>query len=462
MSDDEDDISHEETRMKELLKRTVVANDEDDDDDDDIDDNDDNDDDIPAQSVNIEDEESPPDMKDRAKEFLENLNENNNDDANVHTQKMPDMNTKSDSAISAVSIGGPEPKIPTPPASNRRDLHNKFTESISSSRDSKLSEEDTSKLYGSAFTRFSEGLTGLSDGIFRPHRDGDDRETVTTYDLTMRLFFLLSFIGAIGLLLSLIATPPAQKAVQLQPPSWTVSSTSADCHDIVAMLDASEFVNSTALEDENSPQHQAMQWICEHDPAKLDVDDPAFLTRYALAVLFYGTSGRIPAATSAEKTDWIHHDSWLTGVGYCSWFGITCVDEEDNLELDDNGEILQIDLAQNFLSGRIPGELSAISDAFGFHFDSNFLYGSIPSHLGLLTNLRDLWLSDNKLDGIIPLELGNMVELRELAVAANELTGEIPETLDQATHLHSIALENNHLKGTIPAGIFTSLTALGT
>ncbi|CAJ1959543.1 unnamed protein product [Cylindrotheca closterium] len=241
-----------------------------------------------------------------------------------------------------------------------------------------------------------------------------------------------------------------------------IGSASAGCDDIISTLDASECVDSTALDDESSPQHHAMYWICKHDPAKLDLDDPGFLTRYALAVLFYGTSGRLPADTGVEETDWINHDYWLTGVGYCSWFGITCVDEEGNLELNANGEILQIELSQNILSGSLPPELSALSDAFGFHLDSNFLHGSIPSHFGLLTNLRDLWLSDNKLSGSIPRELGNMEELRELTLGKNDLTGRIPETISQATHLHYFAMAGNHLIGTVPSAIFATLTALKT
>ncbi|CAJ1959542.1 unnamed protein product [Cylindrotheca closterium] len=437
MSDDDNELSHEEARMKELPKRTSGADEGD----------------------KKDDEESPSEMAGKAKEFLEDLNENSDDTAEMDTQKMPDMNDKSDSGIAAVSIGGPEPKIPKPPASNRKNLHNKFTESVSSSRDSRLSEGEASKLHGSPLTRFSAGLTDLSDGIFRHGGDDDDREKVASYDKIMWLFFILSFTGAFMLLIGVIAPAPAQKAAQLP---LVVGNTSTDCDEIIATLDASEFVDSSALEDESSPQNKAMQWICEHDPAKLDAGDPGFLTRYALAVLFYGTSGRSPTATSVEKTDWINHDSWLTGAGYCSWFGITCVDEEDNLELEVNGEILKIELTQNFLSGKIPAELSAISDAYGFHFDSNFLYGSIPTSLGLLTNLRKLLVSDNKLNGSIPSELGTMVKLRELGLAANKLTGEIPETLDQATHLHYIALEDNHLKGTIPAAIFRSLTALET
>ncbi|CAJ1945041.1 unnamed protein product, partial [Cylindrotheca closterium] len=97
MSDDDNELSHEEApRMKELPKRTSEADEGD----------------------KKDDEESPSEMAGKAKEFLEDLNENSDDTAEMDTQKMPDMNDKSDSGIAAVSIGGPEPKIPKPPASN--------------------------------------------------------------------------------------------------------------------------------------------------------------------------------------------------------------------------------------------------------------------------------------------------------------------------------------------------------
>ena len=62
----------------------------------------------------------------------------------------------------------------------------------------------------------------------------------------------------------------------------------------------------------------------------------------------------------------------------------------------------------------------------------------LPAELGNLGNLQELTLSDNQLTGEIPAELGNLSNLQELTLSDNQLTGEIHGGVGQPL-LHALA-----------------------
>ena len=184
-------------------------------------------------------------------------------------------------------------------------------------------------------------------------------------------------------------------------------------------------------------------------PAAPDVLDEGMAADRAALVTFYQATG---------GGDWERDDSWLSGAPMGEWYGV---------ETDDNGRVVGIDLRENSLSGRIPGELGGLTylqwlflnnDAFSCQEPpcratsptANRLTGTIPPELGQLTNLESLYLALNPLTGEIPPELAALVKLRELGLWIGELRGGIPPWLGGLAGLESLNLAANNFSGPIP------------
>jgi hypothetical protein len=228
---------------------------------------------------------------------------------------------------------------------------------------------------------------------------------------------------------------------------------------LVATLTKSAVADQFTIITEGTAQYKAMDWLSNHDPAQLDASSDGLISRYALAVLFYSTSGRDPVNTNPMETDWTQHDLWMTGEGYCKWHGVKCIGDDGYFLTEGNGKVFQISLPSNNLRGSIPYELEALSDLFLLNLKSNWLEGPLPQHF-LFRNMRDLLLDDNMLNGTISMKMASMVELRTLSMTYNEFTGSIPDTIGAATQLRSIKLDGNQLTGTLPPSL-SSLSHLG-
>lgn len=105
---------------------------------------------------------------------------------------------------------------------------------------------------------------------------------------------------------------------------------------------------------------------------------------------------------------WHSNDNWGTDAPLDTWFGVTT---------DSEGNVTELRLANNYLSGRIRPELGMLESLEYLDF------GSSQSHYRVL----------NGLIGPIPPELGNLRNLRFLGlrghVWSNGLTGPIPPEL---------------------------------
>ncbi len=199
-------------------------------------------------------------------------------------------------------------------------------------------------------------------------------------------------------------------------------------------------------------------------PAESQAGIPA-IEREALVALYNATGG----------DNWTDNTNWLGAEGTeCTWFGVTCHDDEDNLRhlsLRNNnligtippelGNLVRpqtIELSINQLTGEIPQELGTLTGLGRLLLSSNQLTGEIPPELGNLANVQDLFLDGNELTRIPP-ELGNLARLRRLFLTENQLTGEIPSELGNLQDLRSLQLAVNRLSGEIPAEL-SSLASL--
>jgi hypothetical protein len=154
--------------------------------------------------------------------------------------------------------------------------------------------------------------------------------------------------------------------------------------------------SQTALQDPDSPQSQALEWLQSSANDAVSTEE-GVLQRFALATLYYATNG----------DGWNDNTAWLSSTNECSW-----ISTADSLDVCDiSGRYLSLDLQENNLEGTIPQELRILSSTLKtINFRANRISGDIPATLQDLTDLETLDLSSNNLEGTIPPERGNKFE----------------------------------------------------
>ena len=224
------------------------------------------------------------------------------------------------------------------------------------------------------------------------------------------------------------------------------------------------FSGEAVLEDSSTPQSQALQWAIG-DFAFGEWSDDVILERYALATLFYATSGG----------RWFSVTDFLLQLPYCVWQGVECSNEV----------ITSVSLPSENLSGSLPREIGLLTTLTSLNVANNSLVGSIPTEFGFLTNLEFLDLSldvDNPpvrrrsamrrrmedtipqsfLTGPMPSEIGLLMSLSTLDLSGNSISGNLPSELGQLRRILNLILRDNMLQGSVPLqiGFLTSLQRL--
>ncbi|PKA49782.1 Somatic embryogenesis receptor kinase 1 [Apostasia shenzhenica] len=134
--------------------------------------------------------------------------------------------------------------------------------------------------------------------------------------------------------------------------------------------------------------------------------------------------------------------SWdPTLVNPCTWFHVTC---------DDQNRVIRLDLGNSNISGHLVPHLGRLKHLQYLELYRNNFSGKIPEELGNLKNLISLDLFGNKLEGEIPKSFANLKKLRFLRINNNRLTGSIPRELTTLSNLRVFDVSNNDLCGTIP------------
>ncbi len=179
----------------------------------------------------------------------------------------------------------------------------------------------------------------------------------------------------------------------------------------------------------------------------------------------------------AGGVNWKHQDGWLTDAPLGDWYGVTVNESEQvvKLQLFDNnlrgripgelgemGTLRLLDLSRNWLDGIISPALGEIKTLTELYLNRNLLSGPIPAELGNLPLLDVLYLHDNQLKGAIPPELGNLSQLINLRLNRNQLSGQIPPEFENLTAVENIWIDANQLEGEIPPelGNLSSLQVL--
>ena len=181
--------------------------------------------------------------------------------------------------------------------------------------------------------------------------------------------------------------------------------------------------------------------------------------------------------------------SWKADSDCCSWDGVTCDTE--------NGEVIGLDLSNswlygplnsnsslfslrhlrklnldsnNFSSSTIPAEFGQLVRLTHLNLSFSFLHGRIPSEISWLSNLVSLDLSDNYFEYFvggdyyykildlrrIHLEalVQNMTYLRELHLEDVNISSSLPQSLANLSSLTSLSLSGCNLQGEFPLNIF--------
>ncbi|GKC75012.1 receptor-like protein 12, partial [Tanacetum coccineum] len=106
---------------------------------------------------------------------------------------------------------------------------------------------------------------------------------------------------------------------------------------------------------------------------------------------------------------------------WVAWKGANRMFRKNSLSL-----LISMDLANNKLSGKLPSQITNLTELISLNFSCNRLHGKIPENIGKLKNLDSLDLSRNKFSGRIPQSLSNLHFLGYLDLSYNKLWGKIP------------------------------------
>ncbi|HET89416.1 MAG TPA: DUF11 domain-containing protein, partial [Chloroflexi bacterium] len=150
----------------------------------------------------------------------------------------------------------------------------------------------------------------------------------------------------------------------------------------------------------------------------------------ALVALYNATDGE----------NWTDNDGWLETTTPCSWYGVTC---------DGGGNVTQLRLHSNRLSGVVPDEIVNLTALTSLGVEHNQLTG-LPSQMGGLVALEYLYLANNQLTSL-PADIGDLGELWYLGLTNNLLTA-LPDTIGALGNLRWLDLSRNMLTS-LPAGI---------
>ena len=208
-----------------------------------------------------------------------------------------------------------------------------------------------------------------------------------------------------------------------------VSATSEHSIELTAPTDAGTYYFGAcvaSVSGESDTQDNCSLAVAVTVDAAVPEDD-----RAVLMVLYNATDG----------ANWTNSTNWLSSAPLSQWEGV---------DTDNSGRVTELELADNRLSGPIPGELGRLSNLESLYLQRNRLSGSIPAGLGDFSNLERLWLHSNQLSGTIPGELGRLSNLEDLSLYDNQLSGSIPAELGGLANLQEMSLNDNQFSGPVP------------
>ena len=176
---------------------------------------------------------------------------------------------------------------------------------------------------------------------------------------------------------------------------------------------------------------------------------------------------------SLGGSGWENDTNWGSDRPFDTWYGIQA-DAEGNitqLSLPENGlsgsippeigtlvHLEQLNLSDNAVTGLLPAEIENLQNLERLNMANTQLEGPLPAELGSLRSLEVLDFSlpelhPSRIGGPIPPEMGNLVNLRTLVMSGTGIRGPIPPELGNLANVQVFNLAENALSGSIPAEI---------
>lgn len=149
---------------------------------------------------------------------------------------------------------------------------------------------------------------------------------------------------------------------------------------------------------------------------------------------------------SLGGSGWGNDTNWGSDRPFDSWYGI---------QADAAGNITQLSLSDNGLSGSIPPEIGRLVHLEQLNLSDNAVTGLLPVEIGDLRNLEGLNLANTQLEGPLPAEMGNLRSLEVLDFSLPELHpsrigGPIPPEMGNLANLRTLVMSGTGLSGPIP------------
>ncbi|KAG8365258.1 hypothetical protein BUALT_Bualt18G0085500 [Buddleja alternifolia] len=118
-----------------------------------------------------------------------------------------------------------------------------------------------------------------------------------------------------------------------------------------------------------------------------------------------------------------------------------------------------LNLGQNYFTGRLPASIGSLNRMQYFAFGTNNFSGPLPSVIGNLTRLTQIYFDSSRVSGPIPSTFARLRSLETVWGSDNEITGPIPNFIGNWSGLHTLRLQGNSFRGSIPAS-FSNLISL--
>jgi hypothetical protein len=177
----------------------------------------------------------------------------------------------------------------------------------------------------------------------RAEQEGEIPEAViVNFSTRLKIWSSVAMILLVSVSVVLtIVLPRAKKG--MQPTEAPTPSPQERRKGLESLLIQKAFDNGEALQKQSTPQNKALNWLANN--TNLDSYPAAKkIQRYALATLFFSTSG----------TSWNDNSTWMSDDDECGWSKqITCPCE--------NGSVEKLSLSYNNLVGKIQIELALLS-----------------------------------------------------------------------------------------------------
>jgi hypothetical protein len=135
--------------------------------------------------------------------------------------------------------------------------------------------------------------------------------------------------------------------------------------------------------------------------------------------------------------NWDDATNWNSKYDVCTWYGVGCDGIEYGtgaLGFSGEGIVTHIQLSDNSLRDKLPGDLAGLAALTAVELRSNSIEGTAPPAVYTMSSLLVLFLDDNYLTGSISSDIGK-TNLSRLTLSDNEMTGSIPDELGDVKSL---------------------------